>query len=392
MVFDYLFLPALFIIGIITAYEDLKYGKVRNKWVIAGLFWGVFIIFLFALWSLVAEPITRFFHPTWPVFTISFSYLGNVVLNSFMATLVAFFMWRLGAWAAGDAKLFIVFSLLLPLKYYWQAYFHFFPSFVLLINIFLSVFIYLFIRACLFFVYSFYLKFFKGKEFKKRKKIKREKGFVLQKIKNQISVLLFFISIFMVFGLFRETIELYLSVSVESLQIFVFGMFIVFSGFLFGFFQKKFFFWVALFIFVLVLGTGLFLDSSLAWRVLYSSVKTMLIFMIVFSFFRIIIDFYVAKTSVRIVPLENLSENTNLFEIDFNKIKEDKDFYKKYFSRVYPDGLTGEQVVAVKKWAKEKQEFLKGVRVYQPFSFVPWMFLGLVITIILRSSLIHLVF
>ena len=151
MIFDILFLPLLFFISIIISYEDIKYGKVRNKWIILGLVWGLAIIFFFFIWYFIASPITHFYYfnilqlpdgsPA-PVFTIPLNYLSKVILNVVIALTIAFLMWRFKAWAAGDAKLFMVYSLLIPLKYYWKSYLVYFPSFVLLINIFIPIFIY----------------------------------------------------------------------------------------------------------------------------------------------------------------------------------------------------------------------------------------------------------
>ena len=83
----------LFFIGIITSYQDLIYGKIRNKWIILGLLYGLLIVFLFFIWNLIAQPVTEFYYSTirglesdspLPVFTIQFFYLKTLIINLFL--------------------------------------------------------------------------------------------------------------------------------------------------------------------------------------------------------------------------------------------------------------------------------------------------------------------
>ncbi len=221
MIFDILFLPVLFFIAAITCYEDFKYGKVRNKWILLGIFWGVIVVVFFVAWYFIASPVTRFYYlnvlnfspdSPMPVFTVNPSYLGTVLWNFLVAFVVAFLMWRFGAWAAGDAKLFAVFAFLLPLKYYWKTYFSYFPSFVLLSNIFLLIFLYLLFRSCFFSFKSLpFLISGLRKNFKKQgiwEKVSEK--FSWSKLKKRLRSIPCFIWIFLILGLFQNTIEDYL--------------------------------------------------------------------------------------------------------------------------------------------------------------------------------------
>jgi Flp pilus assembly protein protease CpaA len=67
------------------------------------------------------------------------AYLGRVSLNVLLAFAAGFLTWWLGFWAAGDAKLFSVLALLLPLSTYSGAFWPPFPAYVLLFNTFLAV-------------------------------------------------------------------------------------------------------------------------------------------------------------------------------------------------------------------------------------------------------------
>ncbi len=66
-------------------------------------------------------------------------YLAKVAANAGLALLAGFLMWWFGLWAAGDAKMFAVLALLLPLSTYRGAYLPAFPAYVLLFNTFVAV-------------------------------------------------------------------------------------------------------------------------------------------------------------------------------------------------------------------------------------------------------------
>lgn len=132
MILDFLFLPVIFFIGLVVSYQDFKESKIKNKWIILGLIWGLGIYILFLIWALAA-PFT-FILP---------SYILKVFINSAIALIIGYLLWHFNLWSAGDAKLFFVFSLLLPLKYYWKSALPYFPSFALLINIFIPAVVFL---------------------------------------------------------------------------------------------------------------------------------------------------------------------------------------------------------------------------------------------------------
>jgi len=414
MIFNVLFLPVLFFIGIITSYEDFKYGKVKNKWILLGLIWGLVIIFFFVIWYFIASPVTRFYYfnilqlpdnSQVSVFTVNIDYLGSVILNAVIALVVAFLMWRFNAWAAGDAKLFIVYSMLTPLTYYWKSYLSYFPSFILLINIFIPIFLYLLVRSCLYyfkFVYFWIIKRqvidvpkknnnFKKKFYnKKNKKIDKKKK-LLEIIKNTAGILLCFIGVFLILSLFKGFIEKYTFINVSSLQVFVFAFLIIFSRSLAKVFSKPIVLKIIIIILIVILAYGSIVSPQNTWQILYQVIKIMIIFMIIFTLFTKLIDFHILKTDVREIKIENIKSRMSLVEDIMEDIKRDKKFFNKYIGRFYSGGLLPEQVDVVKKWIKESKEEIRTVKIYKPFPFVPWMFAGVIITIILNGSLFHLV-
>ncbi len=94
----YWLLPMIVFLGIVTSYEDIKFGKIRNKWVAIGLGYGILVnLILFFLNKVSAD------------YMIKFS------ANAMAALAVGFAIWLLNLWTAGDAKLFFAFSTLIPI-------------------------------------------------------------------------------------------------------------------------------------------------------------------------------------------------------------------------------------------------------------------------------------
>ena len=117
------FLPAILALGVITSYQDIKIGKIRNKWIITALAYACA-----AYIGLI----------TYTHFTagIREHYIIELVTNMLFAIGIGFGVWYFGIWTAGDGKLFIAFAALIPLSSYSLGYQEWIPSITLLINIF----------------------------------------------------------------------------------------------------------------------------------------------------------------------------------------------------------------------------------------------------------------
>jgi len=410
MILDLLSLPILFLISIVVSYQDIKYGKVSNKWILLGFLWGLLIIIFFIIWSFAGSPITRFYYfnilgrsPDSPVsvFTVHLSYLGNCLVNGGIALVIAFLMWRFRAWAAGDAKLFIIYSFLIPLKYYWKTYLPYFPSFVLLVNIFVPVFLYLLIRSGL-----HYIKFIhwrltrpksaalseKEKDLKEKEKKPADKKERWKNIGNIGKMFVGIVAIFLIFSFLEKPVNQYISLDLSSLRVIIFSSLIIFGGSMGRLFQKPLVFKIIVVILIVILGYGFITSPEATWQNLYQTMKMMAIFMIILGLFRKMIDFYIQRTSLREIKIEKLEPRMFLAEETLRELKKDKEYYDEHINVIRPDGLTLEQVEAIKKWApKEKKGGLETVSIYKPFPFVAWMFLGVIITLILKGSLLHLI-
>ena len=294
---DYLLLPIFFLLGAIISYEDIRYGKIKNKWIAIGAIWGTAVYLFFLLWLLAGPFITNFYYThivnlpadaPRPVFTLHFSFLVRSLINSFIALLVGFLIWRGKGWAAGDAKLFFVFSLLIPTKYYWKSYFPIFPSFTLLINIFIPLLLFLFFRSCLYFFLHF-------PRLEAAEILKRFKNFFANKenLKTRAVMMLGFLEIFLFLGLWQAKFGSFLPSGVSHYGILAFPLLIIFSGPISKFLQKPLVAKTISVIFVLFLAAGLIFAPQLTWRILSQSLQMMIAFMIILSLFKKLIDFHV---------------------------------------------------------------------------------------------------
>ncbi len=130
----WIFIPGILFLGITTSYTDIKYNKIRNQ-----------IIIIAALYAIIAYVLT-YVLSHFNLIQYNFSF-GEVIINLIFAVLVAFLLFVTNIWTAGDGKLLIAFVLLLPLSAYNLGYIRWIPSVVLLVNIFVPAMIYVLITS-----------------------------------------------------------------------------------------------------------------------------------------------------------------------------------------------------------------------------------------------------
>ncbi len=125
-------LPAIIMLGIAASYTDIRQGKIRNMHCAAGIVYG--------LLSLGAASLI--FYATGE--HISTKYYADFFVNLLIATAISLVIWSTGLLTAGDVKLFIAFSALVPLSAYKYGYVNLFPSSTILVNTFVPLFVFMF--------------------------------------------------------------------------------------------------------------------------------------------------------------------------------------------------------------------------------------------------------
>ena len=91
------------VVGLWAAWKDVRERRVGNRWLLAGLGSAALLYAALALGI------------GWTAFGAADGFLLKVVLDAVLGAAAAIALWRCGLWPAGDAKLFIVFCLLVSL-------------------------------------------------------------------------------------------------------------------------------------------------------------------------------------------------------------------------------------------------------------------------------------
>jgi hypothetical protein len=131
---DALSIPFILFLGIVTSYSDIKYKKIRNKYVIMTL--------IYAVLSLLIATGYAYYKGS----GINPHYLILFLTNIGVSLLFGVLLWISHLWSAGDAKLFLAYAALVPLKFYKWGSIGIFPSYILLINTFTPAFAYFLAR------------------------------------------------------------------------------------------------------------------------------------------------------------------------------------------------------------------------------------------------------
>lgn len=330
MIFDFfetLFLIPLLLVGFLSIFTDIKKKKIYNKVIFFGFVLGV-ILFLYFL-----------------INNYNGAYLVSMLTNFFISLFISYVLWFLNCWSAGDAKLFSLFCFLLPLSFYENSNYPFFPSFNILINLFIPVIIFL--------VFLSLVDVFKARNFN----IKKCFDFSVSFIKASFIYIALFLIFKKIFGVFLSENYLFFQ---TFYFIFMFSTIKIVKNFL-----EKHFFLNYLLIFSTIgfcfylLFTG---EESLVKTVFFR----VYIFLAAIFLLRVLINNYIDKCETEEIKSEDLKEGMVI--ILNNKTKK----------------IDEENIDEMKK--------LPNIKTYKVFPFSLFIFTAVIITIFIRGSLLVFIF
>lgn len=350
----YWFLPMILFLGIITSYEDIKFGKIMNKWVLLAILYGVIVNAL--LFSL------KYYNS---------GYLIKFLINGLASLTIGFVVWYANLWTSGDAKLFFAYSLLMPLSVHKYGNVPYFSS----INIFINTFSPLFV----FFIFLLLFKTnLRQKIFYLKKSFEPKKNF-------QLLIFLFafmglinlFFSIFKITpNFFSATIFLFLSVMIlerifhTKLFITIFAIAIlrlIFDKTAYSLANLKFLF----FIWILFIILRLFF-LNMGYDLLTKEV-----------------DVNLLKRGM--IPAEKVyfkngryKKESILYFSLFSYLYE-KTKGKKYVFESAAEGLSNKDIQKLKKLGKKLG--FEHLRIHQTLPFAPFLFAGVLLTILFQGNL-----
>jgi len=365
MPFSLLFLIPLLIIGVICSYTDIKYGKIRNSCILVGLAWVFIVYILLGVYSFFYLGQIE-----------NINYFGKMLLNGFITLTVGYLLWHFRLWTAADAKLFTLYALLIPLEFYSKSYFPYFPSFLLLINVFIPLFLLLMIKAS---VFGFKELLKTLRDFKKlpdRETFKKIKVGMI----NSAKVYIVFIFVFVLLQLLRDkTLVLFSKIIPDPFLIFIL-LFIAYRS-IFSFFSKQKL--VSLYLAIAGGGYAVHLFFSGQTDVLLNILKLAFVFMVLVGFLRKLLDLYIEKKETFGVKIQELKEGMFPSFQNFSKEIAEK------LGPLRPEGLAKDQIELIKNsFIKEKD---KKLIVYKTFPFAPFMLSGAAITLITKDSILIII-
>lgn len=323
----YWFLPMILLLGIVTSYEDIKFGNIRNKWILLAIAYSVVINII-----------------SFPLGYNNLEYLLKVAINGLISLIIGFIIWYANLWTAGDAKLFFAFALLLPLEVYGPANLNFFPSALILYYAFVPFAVLLFI-VMLFKVIS---------DDKLHSLIKNIK------LKDLFQSVLF---VFAVSWLLKFLLEL-TGLKAEIILTLLF-LIVIFK------IVKIFNFSVLYISLPIVLLRFIFDRSVFSINSVLESLALITIFILIRFFLLSLGSAYFTK-NISIGNLEEgmePAENIAKFTKKFKKAKNTEAFFK-------PRPLSANEIIYLKKTARNSN--LKYLKIHQTISFSPFLFMAAV--------------
>jgi len=373
---DLFFVIPLFIIGAVASYTDIKYGKIFNSLILLGLVYGIGLISILFLHNVFFVGESE-----------NFIYLGKVCLNAVLALATGYFLWHQKFWSAGDAKLFAVYALLLPLKFYDRSYFNYFPSFNLMINLFFPVVIVLGLCSIKDFL-IFLFQYLANKKFFSVCPSFKKCCYVIVGGGKNLAVL--FINFIFFVIIIQTMLSGLIVVTGREINPHPFLFYLVIISIM-----KRFNDWKAksrllsylVYIVPLTYLTYLIIQSN--FSAIWGLVKMALIFVVLINLTRQFLGRYIDRKEVEIVVLKDLQKGALIFKEDLDKLigllgKEDQEA----FSWIEAEGIDEKQISILKN--KLKKNLDDKVKVYKTFPFAPYMFLSALISMFTRSSFLAL--
>lgn len=370
---NFLFLIPLAIIGLISSYTDIKYGKIFNK--LTGLsFLYIFFLYIFLF----------FYNYLFIKEEENIYYILRLIANGLVAFLAGYLLWHFRLWSAGDAKLFTIYSLLIPLNFYSKNYISYFPSFNLLINLFILLLLVLTANALFTVIKEANSLRYRIKriKFPSRKNFLKFLFFLSQMFLNYVFVFILLQLLFFLINSFSLSQVLLNPVFLFFLLLLIMGNFNTMRR------KKR---WLDFIVYGVIIGCGSFLIFSGQLRLLANILKISLVFMVLIGFTRQILDFYIQKKEMQKIKVKDIKEGMiparNDISLILNKLKEKKEREK--FGRLDGGGLTKNQVEIIKNLFRENQEM--EIRVYKTLPFAPFLFLAAAISIFTKSSFLPVI-
>ena len=361
--------PAALLLGIITSYTDVKYGKIRNKHLLYFMLFGIIIYSAFFLYNFINDQSLTFILDVGGE-EISYSFLVQTITNFIAAVVIGVGIWIFNIWNAADAKLFITFALLIPATAYTNEYIRYFPSFVIIINALIIIMIFLLIQII-----------------RKDRSLFKKSLFNLIKKPKEI-----YYNIQMVFIIEWAIAFLFTVFNIQQMTIF----FIVGALFILLTLAKHLRKIVEKFNYIVILAIifRFFIDFDYLFSV--SFLIRFSIIVALFVFLRMLLEDVSEKAFSKKIHVKNLEPGmtTSQFLVDNGKkiiLKKNdgKSIKGKNFIVPSIEGFTKEEIEKIQKAHKKGKLGFQYVEISTKTFFAPFLFSSVILTLLIGGSLLN---
>lgn len=375
---EHLILLPLLVIGLFTIQSDWRFGKIRRNEIRFGLSVGAgwLVVYGLADWLFSGTP--GFITTRWPMILVATgaAFLGGAG------------MWLGNVWSAADAKLFAVYTLLLPLPLYARSQPAFLAPIVLLVNTYTAA----FFVITLDFLWRIsqeakgFIRHRRGQSGDERRHARRAR---LDKLRaalpGALKTFAGFAAVFLLMrlfrGLVRSPLEAYLHLDGTLLFL------VLFLGFqpLHALFQKR--------LAAVVFGGGLLayavylviLDPS--FGELYQVVSVGAASLALLAF-RAIYSYWATIIEVRAIPIADLSAHMILSRATRLELETTDVFSKEELASFSVEGLTTEQASKVRIHYQSLASPKATIEIERTIAFAPYLLAGVAMSILAHGPLL----
>ncbi len=371
-----LFIVPLLLIGVVTSISDIKYGKIRNSHLRIGYIYTILLYLFLAIYSLFAIDQHS-----------NLKYLLELIINSSIAFIVGYLLWYFNLWAAGDAKLFPLYALLIPMEYYYKNHIPNFPSLTILTDTFIIICLALILKIFLIVIKScieYIKKPHSLKSFIPIISVKTLKKPLIISLKSFIfsASILILIQFIMVSFPVIQKITL-IGIPIAYLFFFPIQMFL----------SNKLLKYKLSIIMVSFSGIlcSIYMLISGQTSTLVMALKMSVIFLLILGIVMKLINKYIDQKEIRIVKIKDLKVGCFLapqsLELITSKIRERVQTGDLYLS--CSDGLSKSQIKIIQRLFKK--DTIQELYICHTFPFAPFMFISFLFLIICKESFLFFI-
>jgi len=360
-----------------TGYAGAAHGRISNNLLKIWLLFGVLALLVGYGWVAMGWPYPAVERIE---FTEGLHYGAAVAINAGLSLALAVTLWELGLWAAGDAKVFALLAFTLPLSVYSNNYLSYFPSFALFFNTFVAMFVVLLTEFTI--QTAIVAKRTRGSFFWEKLRGGLQK--VSQNKMVALKLVVFFLALFTFVRIGRHFVRFGLEQFMEMNKTIIYVLLFMMFRPLMRLAQKPWAFGGALAIIAGYAVYAFFFDPTgeAMWE--FVNIGWMAGSIIIF---RLVYDAYLKATDEVEIPNSDLRRGMILGDTTMKKFEERKQFFKEKVGTVAPDGLSSDQVEALKEWFLENN--VDGtVFVARTIPFAPSLLIGAVITVIVQGLVV----